>query len=194
MKVKAIYDWLDRMAPFAEQADFDNAGLLVGRADQEVRHVLIALDVTDAVLDEAEACGAQLIITHHPLMFGGRKNMTENDLEGRLLCRMIRQHMSLIAAHTNLDKAQGGINDVLAACCGLTGICGEGYLRVGNLPKGETIKTLKDRLTDELHTTVRVMGQIPDGQELRRMGVSSGAGSESWQEAYAMGADVFLSG
>ena len=114
MTVQQIYDWIDQRAPFETQASFDNAGLLTGSGSQTVHGILVALDVTDAVLEEAEALKADLIITHHPLMFGGRKRMTEDDYEGRLLCRMIRGHMAHIAAHTNLDQAVGGINDVLA--------------------------------------------------------------------------------
>ena len=161
LSVRQIYEEIDRLAPFAEQASFDNAGLLVGSGSQEVHGIHVAMDVTEAVLDEAEARGADLIVTHHPLMFSGRKQMTEDDYEGRLLCRMIRAHMSLIAAHTDLDRAPGGINDVLARVCGLTQVTGEGYLRAGLLPEGETVGTLVPRVAEALRTTVRVMGQLP---------------------------------
>lgn len=152
------------------------------------------MDVTDAVLDEAEALGANLILTHHPMMLDGRRNMCETDTEGRLLCRMIRSHMSLIAAHTNLDQAAGGINDVLAQRCGLADITGTGYSRIGQLPEGETAGTLPDRIAKCLNTAVRVMGQMPADRPLRTMVVASGAGSGSWQDAVKLGADVFLSG
>ena len=86
------------------------------------------------MIQEAERLGASLIVTHHPLMFHARKRMTEEDAEGRLLCRLIRGHRALLAAHTNLDRAAGGINDVLAEVCGLRDTVGEEFLRVGNLP------------------------------------------------------------
>lgn len=102
--------------------------------------------------------------------------------------------MGLIAAHTNLDQAPGGINDVLARVCGLSEISGEGYARFGMLPQGETAGTLPSRIARCLHTTVRVMGQAYAAKPLRTMLVASGAGSDDWQEAVHLGADVFLTG
>lgn len=194
MTVREIYAFINSLAPFEAQASFDNAGLLVGDPAWQVTGIHVALDVTDAVLDEAEAAGANLIVTHHPMMFGGRKTMTEDDPEGRLLCRMIRSRMALIAAHTNLDQAVGGINDVLAARCGLTNVTGEGYFRIGDLPAGTTAAALPALLAQRLNTTVRVMGQLPGERILRRMALSSGAGSDSWEQAVQEGSDVFLSG
>lgn len=194
MKVREICQWIDRIAPFDTQADFDNSGLLVGDENREVSGIHVALDVTDRVLDEAEDAGANLLITHHPMMFSARRRMTETDSEGRLLARMIRARMALIAAHTNLDRATGGINDVLAARCGLTQVTGEGYLRVGALPDGTTAGNLPRALANALRTTVRVCGQTDPDRPLRRMAVSSGAGSDGWEEAAALGAEVFLTG
>ena len=194
MTVRQIYDFIDSLAPFATQASFDNAGLLVGDPAAEVRGIHVAMDVTDAVLDEAEALGANLIVTHHPMLLDGRRNLLEGDTEGRLLCRMVRGRMALIAAHTNLDQAAGGINEVLAARCGLTEVTGEGYWRFGRLPEGDTAATLPRRIARCLRTTVRVMGQLPPEAPLRTMVVASGAGSGSWEEAVRLGADVFLSG
>ena len=194
MTVQDVYDFIDSLAPFASQASFDNAGLLVGDPAAEVRGIHVAMDVTDRVLDEAIAAGASLLVTHHPMMFGGTKTLREDDYEGRLLRRMIRNDLALIAAHTNLDQAPGGINDVLAARCGLTDIEGEGYARFGCLPDGDTVSTLPERIAGCLRTTVRVMGQLPPDKVLRTMVVASGAGSDDWQEAVRRGADVFLSG
>ncbi len=194
MKIHDVYDEIDRLAPFATQADFDNAGLLTGHPEWEVTGIHVALDVSQRVLDEAEEAGANLLVTHHPMMFGARKRMTETDCEGRLLCRMIRGRMGLISAHTNLDAAPGGINDVLARLCGLTDISGEGYLRIGTLPEGTTASSLPAALEAALHSVVRVCGQLPSEKPLHRLAVSSGAGSESWEEAAALGCDCFLTG
>lgn len=194
MTVREVYDFIDSIAPFAAQEGFDNAGLLVGSGSWDVQGIHVAMDVTDRVLDEAEAAGANLIVTHHPMMFGARKNLLEDDYEGRLLCRMVRSHMALIACHTNWDKAQGGINDVLAQVCGLTNVRSGDYVRVGELPEGTTLGALTAQLTDVLHTTVRVLGQFPADKRLLCMGVVGGAGGEFWEEARAMGADVFLTG
>ena len=192
MTVQELYDLLDRFAPFETQADFDNAGFLVGSAAQEVSGILFALDVTDAVIDEAVSLGVQLIVTHHPLMFSPRKNLTDSDYEGRLIRRLVREDISLIAAHTNLDQASGGINDVLAERCGLTGLAGEGFLRIGILPEPLTARRFAEDLSRRLDTVVRLMG--PDSAPVRRVALCSGGGSDEWAEAAAAGCDAFISG
>lgn len=194
MTVREICEFINSLAPFEVKASFDNVGLLVGHPDWEVRGVHFCMDVTDAVLDEAEQLGANLIVSHHPMMLDGRKNMLETDHEGWLICRMIRSHIALIATHTNLDQAPGGINDVLAKVCGLTNVTGEGYMRIGDLPADTTVGNLPGRMAEALHTIVRVMGQLPPETPLRRMVVASGAGSGSWEDAVRLHADVFLSG
>ena len=133
LTVADVYQYIDSLAPFETQLDFDNAGLLTGRMTQKVTGIHVALDCTAGVIQEAEKLGASLIVTHHPLMFHARKRITEEDDEGQLLCRLIRGKIALIAAHTNLDQAPGGINNVLADCCGLQRVSGEMFLRVGEL-------------------------------------------------------------
>ena len=194
MKISDVYAWIDSVAPFSAQAEFDNSGLLVGNPDREITGIHFALDVTHRVLDEAGAAGANLIVTHHPLMFRPVQRLTETDYEGALLCRMIRGGISLIAAHTNLDAASGGTNDTLAALLGLTEVIGEGYWRVGTLPDGVTAAGLRGLVEERLHTVVRVFGQFPPEHPLRRLGISTGAGSESWTDCAALGADAFLTG
>ena len=195
MTFRDIYDMIDALAPFSTQMDFDNSGLLAGHPDREITGIHVALDVTHRVLDEAEAAGANLLVTHHPLMFAPRKDITESDYEGSLLCRIIRGRMGLIAAHTNLDLVCGGTNDVLAALCGLTNVAGEGACwRVGDLPEGTTLGSLASLLEQKLHTVVRICGQRAPEQPVRRLGLCTGAGSEYWEETAALGADVFVTG
>ena len=191
LTVQAIYDFIHERASFDTQDAYDNAGLLVGHPDQEVTGIHVAMDVTPTVLDEAIACGANLIITHHPLMFAPRKRLVETDYEAQLLCRMIRHRISLIAAHTNLDQAAGGINDVLAQVCGLTNITGEGFIRVGDLPHPMTVDELTAHVSRCLNTVVRPMGH---GQRITRLGVCSGSGGDEWAAALSLGAQAFLSG
>lgn len=102
--VKTIEQLLQELAPFETAEGFDNAGLLLGRREQPVRRVLVALDATLDVVREAKEIGAELIVTHHPLFFHPRKNLVEEDPEARIACEMIRGEIALLSAHTNLDQ------------------------------------------------------------------------------------------
>ena len=192
LTVRQVYDFINEFAPFETQVAYDNSGLLVGHPDQAVTGVHFALDVTDKVIDEALENGANLIVTHHPMMFSPIKRLVETDYQARLLCRLIRGGISLISAHTNLDQAAGGINDVLAARIGLTYITGEGFVRVGTLPASMTAAELAQHISKTLGDTVRVMGNPLAMVE--RVGMCSGSGADEWPAAAALGAQAFLTG
>ena len=102
--VKTIEDILNELAPVETAESYDNVGALVGRRDAQVTKILVALDCTWDVVQEAEKLEAELIVSHHPLFFHARKNLLEEDAEGRILCEMARKHLSLVSAHTNLDQ------------------------------------------------------------------------------------------
>ncbi len=112
--VKEIYQVVDRMAPFATQEGFDNAGFLVGRGGREVKRILVALDITLPVVEEAVSLGAQLIVSHHPVIFHAQKSLTDETVTGRILLALAEGGVAAICAHTNLDAARGGVNDCLA--------------------------------------------------------------------------------
>ena len=192
MNVRTIYDLINTVAPFDTQWEEDNSGLLIGSTDQDVSAVLFALDVTGPVIDEACALGAQLIVTHHPLMFEPVRSLTEETYEGRLVRRLVRENISLIAAHTNLDRAAGGTNDTLAALCGLSEVAGEGYYRAGSLPEPVAVRAFASSLSENLRTTVRVMG--PEDRIIRRVGLCSGSGGSEWRRAAEDGCDAFVTG
>ena len=120
--VKEIYQSIDQWAPFATQMDFDNSGFLVGRGSAVVDKVLVALDITRTVIEEAEQLGAQLIVSHHPVIFRPLKSLTDGDLTGENVLRMAEKGIAAICAHTNLDAAQGGVNCRLAQKLELTDI------------------------------------------------------------------------
>ena len=113
--VAEIYSVINQLAPFSLSMDFDNTGILVGDSHRPVECALLALDCTSQVIAQAVQCGAQLIITHHPIIFHPLKHVTENDL----VYQLVRHDIAVISAHTNLDIAAGGVNDVLAAAIGL---------------------------------------------------------------------------
>ena len=192
MTAEQIYDIIDAIAPFDTQAEFDNSGFLVGSPAREVSGVLFALDVTESVIDEALAVGANLIVTHHPLMLSPRRAVTDGDYEGRLISRLLEHGISLVSAHTNLDRAPGGINDALAALCGLEEIAGEGFFRSGTLPEPLPAAELAARLAESLQTTVRLLG--PEDALIRKIGLCSGSGGDEWVHAAETGCDAFVSG
>ena len=192
MNVQTVYDLIHTVAPFDTQMEGDNSGLLVGSPLQEVSKILFALDVTEPVIEEAAAIGAELIVSHHPLMFSAIRSLTDETYEGRIIRRLVREDISLISAHTNLDRAAGGVNDTLAALCGLVEISGEGFFRSGFLPEPMTVRAYADLLEQNLETTVRIMA--PEDRVIRRVGLCSGSGGDEWIHAAEAACDAFVSG
>lgn len=180
------------IAPYELAESWDNVGLLAGRRGNTVTRVLTALDLTDGVIDEAQALGAQMIVTHHPVMMDARRRMTDDDREGRLLLRLAECGMSLVAAHTNFDAAQGGVNDTLLMLMGAQNIAGEGCVRVGDLPEGMTFGRLCERAQQKLRASVRAYGAADT--IIEKLGCCSGAGGGFFEEAKARGADCFITG
>ena len=196
LNVSTIFDYVDNFAPFSTCESWDNSGLLAGRKQNEVKGILFALDFSSRVLNEAIEQNANLIITHHPIMFSGKKNLCEDTEEGRTLCELIRRNISLISAHTNFDKAKGGVNDTLAEKLGLSDIGPaendeEGYLRLGlidPMPLKRFALCVKELTGD----AVRVYGN-PE-KIIRTVAVCGGAGGEFAFTAMRAGADAYVTG
>ena len=119
MKVKEIIAALERFAPLSLQEDYDNAGLQVGLTETEVLGVLLCLDVTEAVIEEAVKSGANLIVAHHPLLFRPLKCVSDCDEAQRCTRLAVKHDIVIYAAHTNLDNARGGVNYKIAERLGL---------------------------------------------------------------------------
>ena len=117
--VQTVYDFLQEKAPFELQLGFDNAGFLVGRRDAAVSRILVSLDITEPVIQEAVERKAQLIVSHHPVIWGGAKSVTDQTPTGRKLLALAENHIAAICAHTNLDTVADGVNDALARRLGL---------------------------------------------------------------------------
>ena len=120
--VREIYQYLDGLAPFSLQMEFDNAGFLVGRGERAVSKILVSLDITEEVAEEAAELGAELIVSHHPVIFRPAKSVTDGDPDGRVLLALAEHRIAAICAHTNLDAVAGGVNDALAQKLGLVQI------------------------------------------------------------------------
>jgi dinuclear metal center YbgI/SA1388 family protein len=141
MKVKDITGLLDKSFPSIYKEDYDNVGLLCGEPGREISSALISLDTTEEVVEEAISLGSGLIISHHPVIFGGLKRLTGNSMAERTLMKALRHDIAIYAAHTNADNQSGGINTRLAEKLGLQNIrillprAGELYKLVCYIPE-----------------------------------------------------------
>lgn len=191
-KVRQVLDCLNEIAPFELAEEWDNVGLLVGDTEQAVGTILCALDLTGDVVDEAIQCGAELIVTHHPVMFRGRKNLREDDPEGRILRLLVRSNIAHIAMHTNFDNAHPGVNDALAEKLELKDVeMLESGMRVGNVNK-MSFEDFAEYVQMKLGGPVRRYGN-PE-KSVSRIAVLGGAGEDYAGIAKAGGADVYLTG
>ncbi len=191
MKIKDIYRFLDKLCPFNTAQDFDNVGLLIGDMDSEVSKAIVALDCTRTVADLAIENGAQLIITHHPLIFEGLKSIPLSSLYADL----IKHNISVISAHTNLDIAVRGVNDCLAQALKLKGceklLCEDGFsLTVGETERPMAAEEFADYIARCLNTVVRFSA----GGNIKKVAVCGGAGGEFADYAFSCGADAFVTG
>ena len=194
--VKEIYALLDRKAPFRYQMDFDNAGFLVGRGDAQVSGILVALDITPAVIQEAVDKNCQLIVAHHPVMncrWTPVQTIRSDTAQGHLFLKLLRGHVSAICMHTNLDIAWGGVNDALAQRLELVDpgpLCENGLGRVGEYPESVA-------LADYVRFVCHALGcnglrYADAGKPVRRVAVGGGACGEFEEDAIRAGCDTFV--
>lgn len=196
VRVGDVYGLIDAFAPFDTQLGFDNSGLLAGNMNREVTRVLCALDLSMPVIEEALEIGANLIVTHHPVLFRGRKNLRDDDPEGAMLCALIRNDISLISAHTNYDIAKGGVNDVLAQKLGLVNVTAcpgdeDGLVRIGETEPVTLERFVKD-VAEKLHDSVRAYG--PRDKLIMKVAFVGGSAGEYAGTAFKAGADAYITG
>ena len=191
--VQMVCDWLDGLAPFDTAEAYDNVGLLVGRGSAVAEKILFCVDATYQVVQEAVRQGAGLVVAHHPLMFGGIRRIDYEAPEGRILQAMLAARLSLIAAHTNLDKAPGGIGDSLAQALGLREARPLGlYARMGTLPQSLEAAELQAHVSRRLGAQVRYYGQASG--PVSRVAVGPGAAGDGVPEAVLAGAQAYVVG
>ena len=190
--VQMIEDILNELAPMETAEGYDNVGALVGRRDARVTKILVALDATWDVVEEAKRLGAELIVTHHPLLFHARKNLLEEDAEGRILCEMVRSHLSLISAHTNLDQTLYSGSACCARLLNLHNLRQEGYLFLGELPSEKSPADLKSEISRALNFPVRCYGD--ERLKIATLAIAGGADDGDWERAKALGAQALLTG
>lgn len=192
--VREIESALCQLAPRELAQSWDNVGLLAGLPDQEVRRVLVSLDVTEEVVQEAARLGAELIAAHHPVIFHPVRRVTDEDPTGRTLLALIKGGISAICMHTNLDAAQGGVNDALAAALGLKQVelLGEegGVARMGLLPDPLPLPDFLAKVRAAL--SPNGIRYVDGGRAVRRAAVGGGACGGFFRTAVERGCDAFV--
>ena len=189
MTVKDIYDYLNLIAPFDTAEEWDNCGLAIGSFDKTVKKIYIALDVTNDVLEDAEFFGADLVITHHPMIF----TPVSQILSDGLVYKAVTSGMSFIASHTCLDKAEGGVNTCLANKVGVKNLKtseNDGFLKYGET-KPCTVEEFAQIIKSALGGTVSFTDA---GKTIKKVALCSGSGGDLVAEAKNIGADAFLTG
>ena len=208
MRVRDITAVLESFAPLSIQEKWDNSGLCIGSPDQEVHGVLLGLDCTPALVDEAVSCGADLIVTHHPLIFGGIKQIAPEDPVGLAVIRAIRAGIAVYAAHTTADKVPAGVSGAMARRLGLVNLSvlepdGTRFLSgteetvglgmVGDWPEGLSCEEAVSRVKEAFGLAV-VRCSRPAGVPIRRVALCGGSGSSLIGAARAAGAQLYLCG
>lgn len=196
--VKDIVNVMNLWANPCDACEWDNPGLQVGHMDQEVHHVLTALDATEAVIHEAIQLKADMIVTHHPLIFKPIQNVTDMTRNGRRILSLAENGIALFCAHTNMDKADNGTNAILTEWMMLQNVQNLDHddviLRLGMLPQPMTVRDLALKLKTLLSAeSVRLVSQNPD-ESVQTVAVCSGGGAKEAEEAFLQGASVFITG
>lgn len=202
MTANDIIKIIETHAPIDLAYEWDNPGLLCGFGAKEVKRVFLALDANLNTVYEAIDASADMMITHHPILFKSINKINFDTPEGKMLELLIKHNITLYSAHTNLDMASDGINAVLAERFGLCDVeiiepsekypgCGLG--RIGVLPRTETVYSLADAAKDIFSTPcLRIIGDIR--KTVRKVAIGSGSCSEIIPAAIAMGADIMITG
>ncbi|MGM9764348.1 MAG: Nif3-like dinuclear metal center hexameric protein [Candidatus Cryptobacteroides sp.] len=200
MIVKDITDVLEAFAPLSIQEKWDNSGLCIGSENDEVHGVLLGLDCTPELVDEAVACGADMIVTHHPLIFGGIRKISGEDPVSEAVIKAVKAGVSIYAAHTTADKVLAGVSGAMAAKLGLTDVeildneDGEhGLGVVGNLPVPMSYETFVGKVKNAFGLKVLRSSAPLDGM-VSRVALCGGSGSSLIPRAEESGAQVYVTG
>jgi len=211
VKIQQVLSALEQFAPLPLQEDWDNAGLQIGLTEAEVSGALLCLDVTEKVIDEAIAKGCNLVVSHHPLLFRGLKQVSDQTDVQRTVRKAIKHDVCVVSMHTNMDNAVGGVNYKIAEKLGA---------KVRTEEEGRTDHTDSTDLKQELLKQPLVVATLPEALEarafialvkerfgvpcaqcnellqrpIRTVAICGGAGDFLLDEAIAKGADAFITG
>ncbi len=201
MTAKEIIAILEEFAPKGIQEEWDNSGVMVGDISRETDSLLLALDCTPEVIEEAQERGIKMIITHHPLIFKGIKSISPDNILGRLIFSAIKNDIIIYSMHTNIDKVPGGVSKLMADRLGLVNIeildsydnGATGLGVVGDLEQETTARDLIEKVKESFSLKVLRCSK-ERGRGIKRIALCGGSGGSLIGSARLSGADVFISG
>jgi dinuclear metal center YbgI/SA1388 family protein len=196
-QVAEIYKYINSLAPFSTQEKWDNSGLITGNLNNNVSKVLVSLDITNEVVDEAKEMGAELVISHHPVIFKPLYSLFDDEPS----CRLIKNGLSSICVHTPFDVAENGMSDILMEITGfkktdgILEISGEneksyGFGTVGLADCEYTAKELALKLKTALNCTV--IKYTDSGKSIKKAAFCTGSGGDLISDALKLGADAYI--
>lgn len=206
MKVKEIVDALEHFAPLPLQESYDNAGLQIGLTDAEVTGVLLCLDITEEIIQEAVVQDCNLIISHHPLIFRGCKQITGRNLVERCILKAIQAGIAIYSAHTNMDNAHGGVSFKMAEKLNLQhvrvlqpeGVGAEEWNETGSGVLGELPTPMTESefmaMLKQIFEVECLRHNLLKGREISKVALCGGSGAFLIEKAAEKGADVFVTG
>ncbi len=201
MKAGDIIEVLESVAPPEIQESWDNSGLSVGDTGMEVKSAILALDCTEDVIYEALETGANMIITHHPLIFRGIKRISPDTGTGRMLMMAVKEDLVIYSLHTNMDKVISGVSGKMAQKLGLenlsflkpdpSGETGTGL--VGTLPQSLKYDELVVKVKNAFNVKCIRSSSVPD-ERISRIALCGGSGASFAEDAFRSGAQVYITG
>ena len=202
VKINQVIDIMEEIAPLNLKESYDNVGFMVGDRESEVTRVLVALDCTLKVIEEAKELGAQLILTHHPLLFIKPKSITTDSLQGKKIMKLIENGIALYSSHTNWDTVKGGLNDEFVKLLGFEeskiievapSDPTAGVGRIVQLSEHTTVERIINRIKDKLNLqNLRYSGELD--KKVRTISLVNGSGEDYLQQSYDLGADLLITG
>lgn len=206
LRVKDICSIMEKSAPKRLSENYDNVGLMVGNLDSDISSILVSLDCTLNVIDEAKRKNCNFIFTHHPLLFKKPSSITTETLLGNKIIKLIKNDISLYSSHTNLDSVQGGLNDILVKTLGFSNSAviekstasgfndgNSGIGRIVGLNKKITLLELCEIVKEKLNlTNVTYIGE--DDKLIEKIALINGSGSGYMDMSRGMGADCIITG
>ena len=200
VNMSEIIAYLDTMAPKEYAEEYDNVGLLIGDKNKQVKKILVTLDADERTSDEAKSIGADLVISHHPLIFSPVRSLTTDDSISRTIISFIKNDIALFSMHTNFDSVKSGLNDLfldkIAKTTNRKVIDGDGENgigRIADLESSAELSLILGKIKKEFNLeNVRFIGD--ENKIINKIAVVNGGGAEYVFEAKMLGADCFVSG